>query len=196
MSGKEAVRKLNNAIPGYFADHPVRIDWTHDFDEFLVVNGLGHLSRHTEIEAVQPVVLLIRGGQHHYGNTSELLIIFYRLQEFNSIHDGHVQVEQDEAGFVAVLIPEVVFSASSPFSRFQMNDLVYHVNLLERPHNRHLVHRLVLTRRIGLFVTLILFSPLSYVICQLSLLSSPCMTLEIRLIFLSNSYCLVCHTHN
>ena len=72
---------------------------------YINQNRFGKCAR---VEAVQLVLVVIGCRQHHHRNTSNPLVLFYCLQEFDAVHDGHVQVKQNETGLVAALILEVI----------------------------------------------------------------------------------------
>ena len=74
-------------------------------DKLPVIDRLGHIARYAHIKTVQLVLLLFRCGQHDYGNTLQLLILFHHLEEFDPIHDRHVQIKQNNAWSFAFPIP-------------------------------------------------------------------------------------------
>ena len=93
-----------------------------------VVDWLRHISSHPEIETVHLVLLLIRCRQNHYRDTPEPVVALYHFQEFDAVHDGHVQIQQNDAGFIMGFVLEVV---QSILAVFPVHDLVANVNLLE-----------------------------------------------------------------
>jgi hypothetical protein len=75
-----------------------------------VINYINNnrFGKYARVEAVQLVLVVIGCCQHYHRNTSNPLVLFYCLQEFDAVHDGHVQVKQNETGLVAALILEVI----------------------------------------------------------------------------------------
>jgi len=51
---------------GHFADSPIGVDGTHDFDELPVIHRFGHIAGHAQIETIHLVLLLLGRGQHHH----------------------------------------------------------------------------------------------------------------------------------
>ena len=75
---------------------PESLDLSDGFAEARKIDRLGDVG--VGLQAIGPadVLLVIGGGQHHHRQTVEFRIGADRLQHFPAVHQGKVQVEQDQ----------------------------------------------------------------------------------------------------
>src|SRR4030065_2473413 len=138
--------ELISASLGHFADSPIGVDRPHDFDELPVIHRFGHIAGHPQSETCYLVLLLLGRGQHDHRNGFQLVIVLHHLHELDAVHDGHVEVEQDNARLRTGGVAQVI---QGFLSVFQRDKWIRHVDLLQGARDRHDVHLIVFHQENG-----------------------------------------------
>jgi hypothetical protein len=82
-----------------FVDHgPERAELPHRIDERVEVNGLHDVGVRTELVAADQVLLFARRRQHDDRYRLEHVIRFQRAQHVQSVHFGHLEIQEKHCG--------------------------------------------------------------------------------------------------
>lgn len=84
------------------------MDSSNFLDEPVMFCRLGHITRDAQIVGSELVGLLLRGGEYDDRNSLKDMVLLDCAQELDPIHDGQVQVQNDNAWlFIIFIIQEL-----------------------------------------------------------------------------------------